>query len=99
VSIGGHNLLEPASLGLPIIVGPYIFTIKEMSERFLEAKALSIVPDSQALEVLVEKFIHAPELAKAQGLAAKQVAEQNRGALKRLVDIIEGHIKKRIHTA
>ena len=49
VSTGGHNVLEPALLGLPVLFGPHMFNFTEAGERLLEAKAAWQVTDAAEL--------------------------------------------------
>lgn len=93
VPIGGHNLLEPAALGLPIVTGPHLFTILEMRDCFMKVNGLKIIQDAQGLEAVIEGFISQPALAKAQGLAVGQIIEQNRGASYRILELIKASIR------
>lgn len=91
--VGGHNLLEPAALGLPIVTGPYLFTILEMRDCFIQVQGLKIIKEAQGLESAIESFISQSSLAKAQGLAAQRVVEQNRGASHRILALIKASIQ------
>lgn len=88
VPVGGHNFLEPAALGLPIVIGPYHFNFAEMSEDLLANQGLKIVQNVQALEDQISDFLDYPKEAQQIGQAAKNVVQQNRGALDRLIILI-----------
>ncbi|CAH6887597.1 KDO transferase [Vibrio chagasii] len=79
--VGGHNLLEPAALKLPLLNGPSYFNFSEITDKLLEANAVTICQNSNEItDQLRELFTH-PDLCQDRGLAAYQVVEQNRGAL------------------
>ncbi|MEZ9003689.1 lipid IV(A) 3-deoxy-D-manno-octulosonic acid transferase [Vibrio splendidus] len=79
--VGGHNLLEPAALQLPLLNGPSYFNFGEITDKLLEANAVVICQDSNEITDQLRELFKQPELRKAKGLAAYQVVEQNRGAL------------------
>ena len=79
--VGGHNLLEPAALQLPLLNGPSYFNFSEITDKLLEANAVAICQDSQDIASQLQQLFKQPELRKTKGLAAYQVVEQNRGAL------------------
>lgn len=88
VPTGGHNLLEPAALGLPVIFGEHIFNFKEISQRLLSEHAAIKVHDMQELTVQVLNYAQQPELRQATGARGKAFVEKNRGALQRLLNLI-----------
>ncbi|MEZ8345111.1 lipid IV(A) 3-deoxy-D-manno-octulosonic acid transferase [Vibrio splendidus] len=79
--VGGHNLLEPAALQLPLLNGPSYFNFGEITDKLLEANAVVICQDSQDIASQLQQLFKQSELRKTKGLAAYQVVEQNRGAL------------------
>ncbi|TKG00573.1 lipid IV(A) 3-deoxy-D-manno-octulosonic acid transferase [Vibrio sp. F13] len=79
--VGGHNLLEPAALQLPLLNGPSYFNFSEITDKLLEANAVVICQDSQDIAGQLQRLFKQSELRKTKGLAAYQVVEQNRGAL------------------
>ncbi|MFA0308167.1 lipid IV(A) 3-deoxy-D-manno-octulosonic acid transferase [Vibrio splendidus] len=79
--VGGHNLLEPAALQLPLLNGPSYFNFSEITDKLLEAQAVTICQNSHEIAGQLRELFKHPELRKAKGLAAYQVVEQNRGAL------------------
>lgn len=88
VPVGGHNMLEPAMLGKPIITGPQLFNFAEISQMLLAAKGMLKVADATALALAVSQFFSDQSLQKQAGEQAKSVVEKNRGALKKQLDII-----------
>jgi len=89
IPIGGHNLLEPAAQGLPIITGPHLFNAQEIAEDFIEIGACEVVTDSSELAESVTKLIENPAKAKKMGRNGLTVLEQNRGSLQRLLVLLE----------
>jgi 3-deoxy-D-manno-octulosonic-acid transferase len=89
IPIGGHNLLEPAALGLPIITGPHLFNAQEIADDFIEAGACEIVTDSSELALSVSKMIDNPGDAQIMGRNGLTFLEQNRGSLERLLVLLE----------
>jgi 3-deoxy-D-manno-octulosonic-acid transferase len=86
VDIGGHNLLEPAALGKPVISGPHLDNQAPMRDALIAAEALSIVRDADALSAAVSAFWSDPQMALSQGRAAMAVVEQGRGSLEATLD-------------
>ena len=87
--IGGHNLLEPAALGLPIVTGPHVFNALDIAEKFIELGACRMVAGSDELGDLVAGLLERPDEARQLGENALKVLEQNRGALQRLMILLE----------
>jgi 3-deoxy-D-manno-octulosonic-acid transferase len=89
VPVGGHNLLEPAALGRPIVAGPSEFNAPEIARLLAARGAVRIVRDASELGANVsELFANAPE-REALGGRARAVLEENRGALARLLALLE----------
>jgi len=89
IPVGGHNLLEPAAQGLPIITGPHLFNAEEIAEDFIAIEACEVVADSSELAASVSKLIENPAEAKKMGENGLAVLEQNRGSLERLLVLLE----------
>lgn len=87
---GGHNLLEPAALGLPVLSGPHLFNFQEIAERMRDAGALMTVDGDAELASRLSALWSEPLRAQAMGEAALGVLEKNRGALGRLLEGVDG---------
>ena len=83
---GGHNLLEPAALSLPVISGPHLFNFLEIAAMLRDAGALQEVDDAQGLAVEIRRLIELPQDARRMGEAGRAVMKANQGALQRLLD-------------
>lgn len=93
VERGGHNLLEPAALGLPVLSGPHLFNFQEISNLLTQAGALSLCPDVATLVGTICALLDHPEQARAQGAKALAVVQANQGALERLMTGIAERLK------
>ncbi|MCB1766801.1 MAG: lipid IV(A) 3-deoxy-D-manno-octulosonic acid transferase [Candidatus Competibacteraceae bacterium] len=89
VPTGGHNVLEPALLGLPVLFGPCMFNFAEASERLLEAKAAWQITDAGELAVTLDWLLADPQQGRDAGQRGRQVVERHRGALAALLTHIE----------
>lgn len=78
---GGHNLLEPAALGLPIITGPYLFNFLQIKQLLQSANALTIINNAEELANKVIHFFQDNAARIEQGKHAQKVVLQNQGAL------------------
>ena len=86
VETGGHNPLEPAALGLPVIMGPHRFNFLEITAQLLEHGALSEVADADALGDQVAMLLSNPARAAEMRDAGLAVLKANQGALERLLN-------------
>lgn len=83
---GGHNLLEPAALGKPVLSGPHLFNFYDIAALLREAGALLEVEDAQSLALAVQRLFELPQDAQRMAEAGLQVMQANQGALQRLLD-------------
>jgi 3-deoxy-D-manno-octulosonic-acid transferase len=88
VPIGGHSLLEPAMLGLPILSGPYTHNGQEIADLLLGSGALAIVRDAGELGQRVADRFDDPARARADGARGRATVAQSRGAVGRLVAMV-----------
>jgi len=92
VPIGGHNLLEPAALGKPVVTGPHCFNAPEIADMFVQVGASNMVEDERGLaHTVLELFADSPK-AVQQGGEGLALLNKNRGALQRLLDLIEPYL-------
>jgi 3-deoxy-D-manno-octulosonic-acid transferase len=89
VNNGGHNMLEPAAWGLPIITGDSDFNFLDISQKLQQQGALLKARDDQALTECLLGLIHSSEKRQVMGDSALKVMGENRGALKSLLGFIE----------
>ena len=85
---GGQNVLEPAALGVPVIIGPYTFNFAEITRMMLQAGAAVRVNTAKELVEQVLLFLHDANFRHKVGEAGKQLVEQNRGATEKMFELI-----------
>jgi 3-deoxy-D-manno-octulosonic-acid transferase len=88
VPTGGHNPLEPAVWGVPVLSGPHIFNFAEVYEEMVEAGGARLVADGDELRVATAAWLDEPQFAAAAGNAGREVVERNRGATARTVSAL-----------
>ncbi len=88
VPIGGHNLLEPARLKLPILSGSHLHNFMAISQLLLDAQALTIV-DEESLAEQVIQWLKYPEERKQVGARAERALHAHHGALERHLALIK----------
>lgn len=88
VPIGGHNLLEPAALGLPILTGPHNSNSEEAARQLIALGAVQIVKDPQDLAEKVLALFASPETRARMGIQASNFVAANRGALQKLLALV-----------
>ncbi|MBP8264328.1 MAG: lipid IV(A) 3-deoxy-D-manno-octulosonic acid transferase [Pseudomonas sp.] len=89
VANGGHNLLEPAALGKPVLSGPHLFNFLEISSQLREAGALREVQDADSLAREVAQLWQSRDDWQAMSEAGLAVLRRNQGALARLLGGIQ----------
>lgn len=87
--VGGHNILEPAIHSKPILFGPYMGNFEDVAQAFLEKEAAHQVSDSFQLERELRFFLTNKDEARLMGERARKIVEENRGAVKRSLRLIE----------
>ncbi|MET0105820.1 MAG: lipid IV(A) 3-deoxy-D-manno-octulosonic acid transferase [Sedimenticola sp.] len=93
VATGGHNVLEPAALGVPVVFGPHMFNFALISSMLLsENAAVQIADEVQLAEVVTGWLSDASERA-CVGENGRAVVESNKGALERLMSVIEEQLE------
>ncbi|ERH52990.1 3-deoxy-D-manno-octulosonic acid transferase [Ectopseudomonas chengduensis] len=86
VANGGHNLLEPAALGKPVLSGPHLFNFLEIAAQLREAGALSEVENAMQLADKVAALLNEPSKMQRMSQAGLSVLKANQGALERLLN-------------
>jgi 3-deoxy-D-manno-octulosonic-acid transferase len=87
---GGHNLLEPAACGVPVVTGPHVFNFTRIADMLLQEGAAFQVHSAEELGDLVADWLGDASRRAQIGENGRRVVEQNRGALDRLVKLVEG---------
>ena len=85
---GGHNILEPAIFGKPIVFGPYMQNFREIADAFLSNAAAIQVPSERELASTLLDLVTDPVRRARLGAAARALVEANRGAKTKTLDVI-----------
>lgn len=96
VNTGGQNMLEPASLNLPIITGPYTYNFFEVSRLLLENEALLLAANDEQLALNVIELLSDANRRHVMGERAKAVILVNRGSSERAAALIEPYLSSSI---
>lgn len=89
VPTGGHNMIEAAAWGVPVVTGPHLFNFAEASRLLIEGAAMIVCEDADSLaEQCIGLFANRQRCTQ-MGDAAHRIAEANRGALDRLLAVID----------
>jgi 3-deoxy-D-manno-octulosonic-acid transferase len=88
VRAGGHNILEPAALGKPVVFGPHMENFAEIAQTFLTNDAAVQVPSDRALEITIASLMADPVRRAKLGAAARALVETNRGARDRTLAVV-----------
>jgi 3-deoxy-D-manno-octulosonic-acid transferase len=88
VPVGGHNLLEPAAWGKPVLFGPYTDHCAEVADLLTAAGGGVRVHDTHDLAVQATGLLQDESRRAAMGEAARRVVQENQGALEKSLDEI-----------
>ena len=77
---GGHNLIEPAVLGTPIIIGPHTFNFEDIVSKFLQDEACIEVTNGDELTSAMQLLLDVPEKAEQLLEKAQRVVAKNKGS-------------------
>jgi 3-deoxy-D-manno-octulosonic-acid transferase len=77
---GGHNILEPAIFGKPIVFGPHMQNFREIAEAFVANDAAIQVQTERELDAAILSLVRDPVHRARLGAAARALVEANRGA-------------------
>ncbi len=86
--VGGHNLLEPAAVGTPMVTGPHLHNFAEISRRLREAGALEVGRDADAVGDALQRLLEQADVRASVRRNGQALVEQGRGALQRTLDMI-----------
>ena len=88
VPIGGHNLLEPAALGVPVLTGPNNYNAEDIAQQMIAADAARVVHDAADLSCELARLLADPSQRQELGQRGQAFIENNRGALARLLALL-----------
>ena len=85
---GGHNALEPAAVGVPILMGVSTYNNPAICQVLADSGALLTVTDAYEIESACKKWLDNPKQKRTAGDAGKHVLAQNSGAIQKVLDVI-----------
>lgn len=95
LATGGHNILEPAVYGKPIVFGPHMENFREIADGFVAAGAAVRLDDARDLEETLVDLLGDPVRRARLGAAARALVEANRGAKDKTMAVLETLVEPR----
>ncbi len=93
VPAGGHNMLEAAVWGVPILTGPHLFNFAEPAQRLETAGALRQVKNASGLALAVAAWLDRADARRMAGDAGIKIVKNGQGALERQLGLVEEYLK------
>jgi 3-deoxy-D-manno-octulosonic-acid transferase len=95
VDRGGHNIVEPAALGVPTLFGPYTYHFNQSTRFLLDARAAVMVKDAHELEETIQLLLNNPPMRKKMGENAQKAVLNEKGAVDRHIAEISQILRSR----
>ncbi len=93
VPVGGHNILEPASLAVPVIFGPFMSNFREISAMILKINGAVQIADGIELTATVRDLLEDEDKRHDIGANGARLLEENRGSTERHMEIIASFLE------
>ena len=84
--VGGHNVLEPAALGVPIITGPSYFNFQEIVDKMVSFSAIAITSNASTLAIEIKDLIQNESAYHQVKVSLLSVVNSNQGSLQKTLD-------------
>jgi 3-deoxy-D-manno-octulosonic-acid transferase len=91
---GGHNPLEPAQFGVPVVMGPSYENFRDVVGKMIAEDGIRIVHDKDELETALIQLLTDREAARAMGERGRRVFEEQQGATGRAVAALAGMVRR-----
>ncbi len=88
VPVGGHNILEPAALGIPVIFGPFMESFRQVADMFMEKGAGFQARDEAEFQELMFLLLTDPKKRRDAGARALELLGENQGVVDRYLDLV-----------
>ena len=89
VAAGGHNPIEPARMGLPVLFGPHMEDFQEIAREFTSHGAAQTVADTFELTAVLQELVKDRSIRHRMGSAAHAVVASRQGIVTRHLDVID----------
>ena len=90
--VGGHNVLEPAALGVPLISGQHTANFTEIIELFKAEDAIMMVTDAAQLAAAVINLLQDDALRRTRGARGQRLVRQNQGAIDSVMELLRKYL-------
>ncbi len=91
---GGHNILEPAALYVPVITGPHMFNFQKIYDEFMDSESMMSITDATSLARAVTTLFADPLLREEYASLGFKIIEKNQGALEKHLKIFSSYIQR-----
>ena len=95
VPLGGHNVLEPAAAGIPVLVGPHVFNFSDITELLVNSGAAREVSDAMSLSEAVAGLLTDAAGRREMGENGRRVVAENQGAVDRVMEVLAPYLEER----
>lgn len=89
VPVGGHNLLEPAALGVPVLTGPFNSNSQDIVRLLVQQGGAVQAADAQELAAWLTRLLEDADQRRCMGEAGRRAVQANRGSVARMLELIE----------
>lgn len=93
--VGGHNLLEPAAVGVPVVTGPHLHNFTDIANRMQAAGALEVGADADAVGAAIEALLEDDGRRAAMRDAGLALVRDGRGAVQRTLALVAADLPRR----
>ncbi|MGC7892408.1 lipid IV(A) 3-deoxy-D-manno-octulosonic acid transferase [Vibrio anguillarum] len=87
--VGGHNMLEPAALGKPVLTGPSYYNFTDITEQLIKAEGLEVVTTAKAISKSISQAFNDKNVLHSKSQSTRLVIDKNRGSLANTISAIE----------
>jgi 3-deoxy-D-manno-octulosonic-acid transferase len=94
VAVGGHNPVEPALCGVPVLTGPHHFNFVETFAAFSELGCLGTVSSAEDLAAAVALLLRDPERRDQLGKAGRELLARHAGATERTLEVVADVLRR-----
>ncbi len=92
VPLGGHNVLEPAAIGLPVITGRHVANFQEIVDNLKQHEAIVVVAEAGELVTAVLQFIADANKRHGYGERAREVISANQDGARRIMERLQAFL-------